>query len=401
MTVKHNAVARSVKAGAAWQPDSSRSRLLAGGLLALYAVYAAVFFWLTVQRLAAQPAHGDFFALWSAARFAATHGAVAVYDSARLRAAQLALGMAASSDYPFPYPPFFLLLLWPLSRLSYLPAYGLAIGGTLALYVWAAVGRCWRAPIVAAALLAPTTTITIVAGQAGFLGAALLIGGFRLIERRPIAGGILFGLLSYKPQLGLLVPVALVAAGKWRTMIAAGATLAALVTASLLLFGWGVWPAWAAALRPYAGEFASATGAGLDHLMPTVATAAGQLGAGPEGGAALQVVAAAISAGAVWRCFRRGTTPLATATLLVAMFLATPHAFVYDLPPVTTAVLWLIAERQRAAAAFTTYEVAIMTLAMLAPITLVAGPAGPPIMVLSLALLLVLIVRRCRIAAAA
>jgi hypothetical protein len=101
--------------------------------------------------------------------------------------------------------------------LPLVPAYVIAIGATLGLYLWATVGRGWFSPLTAAALVAPTTTITAVAGQAGFLCAALLVGGFRLAAGRPIAAGILFGLATYKPQMGILVPVALISARLWRT----------------------------------------------------------------------------------------------------------------------------------------------------------------------------------------
>jgi len=42
-----------------------------------------------------------------------------------------------------------------------------------------------------------------------------------LLERRPVAAGLLFGLLCYKPHFGLLVPVALASGGYWRSFAAA------------------------------------------------------------------------------------------------------------------------------------------------------------------------------------
>ena len=61
-------------------------------------------------------------------------------------------------------------------------------------------------------------------GQTGFLTAALLTGGVLCLERREALAGILFGLLAYKPQFGLLIPLVLVAGGYWRAIAAAGAT---------------------------------------------------------------------------------------------------------------------------------------------------------------------------------
>ncbi len=45
-----------------------------------------------------------------------------------------------------------------------------------------------------------------------------MIGACRLLGRRPVLAGVLFGLAAVKPQLGLLVPVALISARQWRSV---------------------------------------------------------------------------------------------------------------------------------------------------------------------------------------
>src|SRR4029077_284984 len=69
-------------------------------------------------------------------------------------------------------------------------------------------------------ILAPAVAFNIGSGQNAFLTSALLIGGFILLPSRPGAGGVLLGVLTYKPQLWLLAPVALVAAREWRALAA-------------------------------------------------------------------------------------------------------------------------------------------------------------------------------------
>jgi alpha-1,2-mannosyltransferase len=374
-------------------PDSHKFRLLATVLLLLFAAYALIFGALTVQRLTAGQI-GDFFALWSTARLAIERQAAEAYDPAALKSFQLALGMEAEESYPFPYPPSFLLALVPFGMLSHGAAFVVFVVGTLAVYLWATAGCRWRSPVILAALLAPTTTITAAAGQAGFVEAALLIGGFRLAPSQPVVAGILFGLATYKPQMGILVPVALLAAGMWRTICAAAITVAALVVATGIVCGPGLWRVWAAYVIAYAHQFAAESGA-IAHLMPTVSAGLAQLGAPPAAMDISQLAAAVVAAVVVWRCFRRGPTALAAAALLVATFLASPHAFVYDMPPVATAVLWTIAERQRAGDTFGTGEIAIMLLAMVSPIALVAGPTEWPVVQLALAMLLAIIAHRC------
>src|SRR5687767_1804155 len=101
-----------------WSPSSEKFRLLSGLLLVLFAFYAASFLAIAASRMTEQPS-GDFFALWSAARFVFEHPASGVYDPAALKAAQLAMGMDPGVNYPFPYPPSFLLALAPLGLLPH------------------------------------------------------------------------------------------------------------------------------------------------------------------------------------------------------------------------------------------------------------------------------------------
>jgi hypothetical protein len=267
------------------------------------------------------------------------------------------------------------------------------MGLTLVFYVWATAGPRPTGLSVIAAAVAPTTTITIVAGQAGLLEAALLAGGFRLTATRPVMAGILFGLATYKPQMGVLVPVALAAARLWRTVAAACVTTVVLVLVTGLVFGSAIWPAWIANIIGYAEQFAAESSEIL-YLMPTVAAGLIRLGASAEMAQIAQLAAAVLAAALVWRCFRDGPGPLAAAVLFVATFLATPHAFVYDMPIVATAVLWFVAERCRSGDEFGTGEILAVVLAMLAPITLVAGGSGLPLVLLTLLGLLAAIVRR-------
>jgi hypothetical protein len=106
--------------------------------------------------------------------------------------------------------------------------------------------------------------------------------------------------------------------------------------------------------------------------------------------------AAAAAICVVWWCFRGGPSPLAVAGLLVATLLATPHAFVYDMPVLATAVIWVVAERHGAGDFLGTGEVLVMMFAMISPIVLAAGTSDFPLAALSLILLLGVIVARLR-----
>lgn len=377
-----------------WRPASDKFRLLAGILLGLCSVYGVTYLAVAVAR-GWPDGFGDSFALWSFGRFLRDHAAMTIYDPTALRSAQLALGMDPGAIYSFPYPPSFLLVVWPLGQLPGWLACAALIAVSLPLYLWATIGRNWRSPALFAALAAPTTAIAIVSGQSGFLAGALLAGGLRIAVGHSVASGVLFGLLTYKPQLGLLVPVALVAARLWRTLIVASVTAILLGVATSLLFGGAIWPDWVASMPAFSRQFA-AESTTIRHLMPTILVALLQLGVAPTAAQLAQCAATAASAAIVWILFRSGPQQLAGAGLLVAAFLATPYAFVYDMPVLATAVIWVIAERQRAGDALGTGEVLVMILALISPITLAAGASKFPLAALSLILLLAAIVRRHR-----
>src|SRR3546814_8773713 len=106
-----------------------------------------------------------------------------------------------------------LLLVWPFGQLPYI--WSLAVWSFLwlGLYLWTSiVGRSDTKILLLALLLAPATFANFSDGQNGFLTGALLIGGLRLLGTKPIVAGILFGILTVKPQLGIRLPFALLAA---------------------------------------------------------------------------------------------------------------------------------------------------------------------------------------------
>jgi alpha-1,2-mannosyltransferase len=358
-----------------WEAYERKTGLLVAVLLGAFLSYLAIYLFVTLHRGERYP-FGDFFALWSYAKIAIGHPAALLYDSEALRTAQLALGMDPGQRNPFPYPPSFLLILWPLGFLSYTTAYIAWIGATLSLYVWAAIERPGRSVSIFIALLAPTTTIMLVAGQSGFLAGALVMGGFRLLKTRPILAGVLFGLLTYKPQLGLLVPIALLAAGSWRCIAAAGLTIVALVILAGAAFGWSIWTTWLTALPAYSRQFDA--GAVAYNLMPTLTANLQMLGITLSTARLVQAGAGLCVAIIMWRVFRRGITASSTNALLAGTFLATPHAFVYDLPMLTGAVTGFIGDRLRASAAFGLGEIAILVFALAFPALMMwAGPHLP------------------------
>ncbi len=221
--------------------------------------------------------------------------------------------------------------------------------------------------------------MSVITGQNGFLSGALLIGGLRLIGTRPWLGGLLLGLLTYKPQFGLLVPVALLAAGAWRGIGATVCVTLLLVALTTVMFGGSIWLDWLASLPGYSAWFAAKTE--LLPLKPTVLANLALLGVPEAAAELLQLLVGGAMAALVWFAFRRGVSSPAIGVLAAAAVLANPHAFWYDLPPLTAAVLFLGMARLRAGRPLRWWETFLMMLTLCLPAamvwTSVLGPGLP------------------------
>ena len=126
------------------------------------------------------------------------------------------LGTPIRSIY-WSYPPHLMLFIWPLGLMPYLPAYIAWCVVGIALYLFAWSGAVPRQRMLFLAV-APAVAVCIFFGQNGFYTAALLIGGLLNLDRRPVLAGVLFGILTIKPQLGLLLPVMLLLERRWLTI---------------------------------------------------------------------------------------------------------------------------------------------------------------------------------------
>ena len=349
------------------------------------------------QTLDHLPKFGDFFALWSYGKIVASHPGSDLYNTGTLHALQVALGMQESAHNPFPYPPTAILLFRPLALLPYQTDYVVWTLGTLALFVWAVVATCSRLAIsIIGVIVAPVTISCIASGQTGFLAAALLIAGLRLVGSRPILSGVLIGLLAYKPQMAMLVPIAFVAAGCWRAFAAACVTVSVLAAIPTVAYGFGIWTHWIAMLPAYSDAFDRDL-VGM-RLKPTIMANLQIAGVALPIAKAVQGLAAVAVAVLVWRCFRRNAGRLATAALLVGTVLATPHAFIYDFPIIAAAMALLVQERMVINPVFSLSEVVILILGFTFPLLMMieADQFALPVSAVPLLLLFGLILRDVR-----
>ena len=242
---------------------------------------------------------------------------------------------------PFLYPPIFLLMLLPLGALAVVKAYAVFMTATAALAT-ALEGRhdLWG---WLAILVSPAAAWVVLAGQNTFLSVALLYGGLRLLDRSPAAAGVLLGLLSYKPQIFVLVPLALLAARQWRALGWMIVTGAILTLASLALFGLDFWLAFVDAARLAGSEkVADEMYRRIYMHMTTLLAAARIVGLPPAVAGVVQLAGVVLAVAAVWHAFRhRESSDARTAVLVTATFLVSPYTLNYDLLLLMPAVVAL------------------------------------------------------------
>ena len=190
-----------------------------------------------------------------------------------------------------------------------------------------------RSSIISAPIVAfPAIFWTFGLGQNAFLTAALFGGFTLLIDRRPVLAGILFGILTIKPQLGLLVPVVLLFERRWLTIATAAATAAVLVALTAMLFGWSVWIGFWQQVVPQQ-VWLTETSDGLLYSMVASAFYGARLINLPLSVAwAIQYVVATLAfAAVVWTYWERRDPALSLALLVTATFLFTPYILNYDM----------------------------------------------------------------------
>jgi alpha-1,2-mannosyltransferase len=240
--------------------------------------------------------------------------------------------------HPWVYPPHFLTLFLAFGALPPFLSYVSFLVLTFLGLVFALRLDHRQACLFAVSIaLSPAAAFAVAVGQNSFLMAALLIGGFVCMGVRPILAGVLFGLLSFKPQFCLMVPVALVAASQWRVLGAAAVTGAVLCLISLAMFGSGIWIGWLSMMTGRTDFFDQWAVVGRLNGMSVYACAI-LAGASQSTARLAQIAAVLFAAMSVTLAFRREMPrDLRLAVLLTTAFLAAPHVSSYDAVLLTVA----------------------------------------------------------------
>jgi hypothetical protein len=243
------------------------------------------------------------------------------------------------------------------------------------------------------ALAFPAVFVNLTHGQNGFLTAALLTGAIALLDKRPIVAGILLGLLAYKPQFGILIPLVLVVSARWKSFAAASATIAALVLLATLMFGADIWSSFLTSMHFSRTVVLEQGGPGFEKIQSAFALVR-LWGGSADAGYAVQIlvtvgVAAALEI--LWRS--QASAACKGAGLCLGVLLATPYCLDYDMMLLAPAIVLLSADGR--ARGFFPYEKTVLAALWLVPIAArgVAGVAHIPLGLIVMMLAFALTVR--------
>lgn len=330
---------------------------------------------------------GDFVAFYTAAHSLIEGDAAAIYNLDTFENKLHRYGPPKDRfGLSWQYPPTYFFLIAPLAFLGFIPGYVAWTGGTAAAYFATMRAAGFRGVFLLVILAAPSTFHAVITGQNGFLSAALIALAALYPDRRPIVAGLAAALLTVKPQLGLLLPIAYLAGGCWRAFFVAAIGAVALAMASVIAFGPDIWLSFADGARSTSELLARGVMPLFKMTTPFAAARLAGLPVSPSM-AVYSAFAALTAAGVaiVWR--RVKDAELRAAALAAGVFLAAPYGFYYEM--IILALPVALLARRGLNRGWLRYEQLALTLAVCLPLFL---PGDPRKSGLSLGLFVVVLV---------
>lgn len=313
-----------------------------------------------------RPLGTDFSNVWAAGRMALDGAAAQAWSwPEHFAVQQAAHGGNSTHFYGWHYPPPFLIVAALLATIPYGAALAFWQASTMVAALVVLRRIVPHSNTLLLGLTAPIVFVCLGHGQNGFLTAALLGGGLFLLDKRPVASGLLLGCLIYKPQFALLIPPLLIVSGNWRALFGAAASASILILITLVLWGLPVWHAFfgSLSLTQQIVVESGATGWEKIHsLFAMVRMWGGSIGAAY----AVQGVATGISIGLALWLTRRGSAALRNAAAMAAALISTPYVLDYDFVVLGLGAAFLIQDGLKRG--FLNYEKSLLALIWVAPL---------------------------------
>lgn len=321
--------------------------------LAVYFTALAFFIGLEISALILEYRHlginplflRDFSNYWGGAHILFEGDPLSVFDQNSYFSQLVALYGENYTWHNWSYPPSFLLFCAPLYFMGYHLAMAVFLFGTLGLFVFAAHrfvlehapdvagGKSpWTIPVFTLLMLA-AILCNLRYTQNGFLTSGLLLLGFAYWSRKPVLAGIFLGLLTVKPQLGILVPFLLLLDRNWLAIASATVTALALIAVSSAVLGVQAWLDYVEITLPHQSRIMTVFGEDQPYLTMMLSPFSGMRTLGINGSPAWFVhalfVIPALALG-FWTIVKSTDSLSRFAALLIMSFVVSPYSFNYD-----------------------------------------------------------------------
>lgn len=396
----------SIKRLPSWAFPAAASALFLGYLVFMVAVFASGY---ESARQGGAPTFTDFTSKYAVSMLVQRGPVADLYVPERMVQAGVAAAQAAYDGIlndrqahgvgfaPWMYPPFFIFFIYPLALLPYLASLAAWLAVTAIPYILAMTRVLRGRGGLFLAISSPATFYNMMFGQTGFLSGGLIGLGLSQIYARPVLAGICIGLASFKPHLGVLIPLALVAGDHWKPFGVATITVVGLIAASVFAFGMDPWYGLIGTLDFYSRGFEAGA-----YSYTDLATVQGMFylaGADPRAAWRAQVFSALFSVAVVFWAWRHkwahsAHLGLQSAVLCAATLLTVPMAYGYDLVLLTPAAAWIWADMRERSASVAEVSCLAVALAAILPLKPIASAVhfqyGP---LISLAMLAVAVSR--------
>lgn len=293
---------------------------------------------------------GDFIVMSNAAEALGRGDIKAIYNTEMFKTLRLENGYKIVD--PFVYPPHMLFLLWPLRHMTYneavawwtlvpLPFYFFL----LYLLMKRAAPQLGNMPFwIVSAYSLPFLSATIFTGQTGIFFAVFFMAAIFLWRTRPWLAGIFIGFMTFKPQLGILLPFALLAAKEWRMIAAAIITTVVSLAAATFWLGVDIWGDYLNMTHHFAAYLKSGVDQ-FDKLALGPYVSLHILGISSPIAIAVQVLVMLAMAAGIFALFRERDEKrqlLRFGLLAIGSLLATPYTMSYDTPMLAVALAPLV-----------------------------------------------------------
>jgi len=306
------------------------------GMYLIFIVYVCVIYFSNLDGLrdfsGGDMVGRDFITFWSGGRAVLTDRAVELYQAAQYRDLLVQYFGEPLNNYYFAYPPHSLALFAPFGALPYV--YGLILWTVGELALAYAASRMWfkRQDFSFWIIIGPAAFIVLIGGQTGLWLAGIWMLALSCLDKRPILAGVLIGILTIKPQMGVLLALYLLCGGHWKAIISASVTASLMIAASLILYGFEPWRLFIHETLPVQSDVINQPFGIFDYMIHSPYKWMINLAATPKAAWMLQVPFMLFGVFAlIWACLKSVDKRLIIALLSVLTFLFSPYIAIYDM----------------------------------------------------------------------